>query len=108
MRSWWDVEPSWQNSVASIRRARDRQVMLGDEDGYAIVFPASGDLARLAVRPDARRRGIGSMLLDAAATLAGKPLRILNVDARDAGIDAFLTSVGAKRTVRQIEMAIAL
>lgn len=108
MRSWWDIEPSWQNSVASLRRARDRQVILGNTDGYAIVFPDSGDFPRLAVRREARRRGVGSTLLDAAATLAGKPLRILNVVARDAGIDAFLTSAGAKRTVRQLEMALTL
>lgn len=104
MRSWWDIEPSWQNSIASVRRARARQVILGDENGYAIVFPDSGDLPRLAVRQEARRRGAGSNLLDAAATLAGKPLRIMNVDARDAGIDAFLTAAGAQPTVRQIEM----
>ena len=103
-----DVEPSWQNSDASIARAREPHVILGDADGYAVVFPASGDLAQLAVRREARRRGIGTQLLNAAAGVAGKPLRIVNVDERDAGIAAFLEHAGAIRTVRQLEMTRSL
>lgn len=99
-----DVEPAWQNSDASIRRAKAPHVTLGDERGYAIVFPDNGDLPRLVVRRDARRQRIGTRLLQSAAAIAGKPLRILNVDDRDAGIAAFLDANGARRTVRQLEM----
>lgn len=99
-----DVEPSWQNTTQSIFRARDAHVLLGDADGYAVLFPSNGDVAQLAVRRDARRRGIGTRLLHEAARIAGKPLRIMNVDERDDGIAAFLEAVGAKRTVRQLEM----
>lgn len=101
---WCDVAPSWQNTTASLRRARDQYVVLGDGDGYAVVFPSNGDLPQLAVRPEARRRGEGTRLLQAAATKAGKPLRIINVDAGDEGIAAFLTKAGAVRTVTQLEM----
>jgi ribosomal protein S18 acetylase RimI-like enzyme len=104
LESWWDVEPSWQNSTASIQRARDPHVLLGDDDGYAVVFPSTGDLPRLAVRREARRRGVGTRLIRAAAEIAQKPLRIINVDARDEGIAAFLAALGARRFVRQIEM----
>lgn len=102
--SWWDVQPSWQNSTASILRARDRYTVLGDDDSYAIVFPATGDVPQFAVRREARRRGLGTRLLQDAAATAGKPLRILNVDARDQGMAAFLAALGAQRFVRQIEM----
>jgi ribosomal protein S18 acetylase RimI-like enzyme len=102
--SIWDVEPSWQNSTASIRRARDPHLLLGDDDAYAIVFPSTGDLPQLAVRREARRRGVGTRLIRAAAEIAQKPLRIINVDARDEGIAAFLAALGARRFVRQIEM----
>lgn len=101
---WCDIAPSWQNTTASLRRAGDRLVVLGDADGYAVVFPATGDLPQLAVRPEARRRGTGTRLLHGAATVAGKPLRILNLDDRDRGIAAFLAAAGAAPTVRQIEM----
>ncbi|HET7437026.1 MAG TPA: GNAT family N-acetyltransferase, partial [Thermoanaerobaculia bacterium] len=103
-RAFRDVELSWQNSDASIARARDPHVILGDEDAYAILFPASGDLAQLAVRRDARRRGIGTRLLREAAQLAAKPLRILTIDDRDRGIAAFLAANGAELFVREIEM----
>lgn len=102
--SWRDVEPSWQNSDVSIARARDPHTLLGDANGYAVVFPSNGDLAQLAVRRDARRRGLGTRLLRAAAELAGKPLRIMNVDERDAGIASFLARSGATKIVRQLEL----
>ena len=47
-------------------------------------------------------------LLHAAASLAGKPLRIMNVDERDHGIAPFLENAGATRFVRQLEMTRSL
>jgi ribosomal protein S18 acetylase RimI-like enzyme len=105
---WHDVQPSWQNSSASIARAIDTHVTLGNDDGYVIVFPNTGDVPQLAVRPEARRKGLGTRLLHAAASLAGKPLRIMNVDDRDLGIAAFLEHAGATRFVRQLEMTRSL
>ena len=99
-----DIEPPWQNRPASISRAREPHVTLGDERAMAILFPGNGDLPHLAVRRDARRLGLGTQLLHAAAQRAGKPLRIMNVDERDEGIARFLETVGAKKMVRQLEM----
>lgn len=104
-RLWWDVQPSWQNSTFSIARAQDEHVILGDENGYVVVFPSTGDVPQLAVRPEARRKGVGTRLVELAAAAAGKPLRFINVDDRDAGIAAFLEHLGARRTVRQLEMS---
>ena len=104
LRLWWSVLPAWQNSTASIGRAAEEHMTIGDDDGYAIVFPGNGDLAQLAVRPESRRRGTGTRLLEEAAALAGKPLRIMNVEDSDAGIASFLERAGATRTVRQVEM----
>lgn len=108
--SFLDVAPAWQNSEASFRRARDPRVILGAFDGdllagYAIVFPRTHDLAQLAVRRTHRRRGIGAALFDRAAVEAEGMVRILNVDARDEGIDAFLGASGAEQFIRQREMA---
>jgi ribosomal protein S18 acetylase RimI-like enzyme len=108
-----DVEPSWQNSEASIRRALHPRVILGAFDGdvlagYAIVFPLTHDLAQLAVRRTHRRRGFGSALLDRATVAAEGSLRILNIDARDQGIDAFLCARGAANYIRQLEMVRSL
>lgn len=105
---WFDIHPSWQNTTASIARAKDQHIVIGDEDGYAIVFPNTGDLPQLAVRREARRRGIGTRLLEQAAAIAQRPLRIINVDSRDEGIAKFLAARGAKPFIRQIEMERAL
>jgi len=108
-----DVEPTWQNSAAAIRRAADPRIILGAFDGelltgYAVVFPRTHDLAQLAVRPTHRRRGIGSALLDRASAEAEGTLRILNVDAGDSGIEAFLRARCAEPFIRQREMACSL
>jgi GNAT superfamily N-acetyltransferase len=108
VRLWWDVQPSWQNTTNSIHRARSPHVILGDEDAYAVLFPENGDLAQLAVRPEARRQGRGRALLEQAAQIANKPLRIMNVDERDRDSAAFLEHVGANHMVRQLEMVRAL
>lgn len=105
---WWDFVPSWQNANASLARATDEQLFVGDEDSYAIVFPATGDLAQFAVRPSMRRRGLGRRLLAQAHALAGKPLRIMNVDENASTLAAFLERVGATRLIRQIELVRAL
>jgi len=104
IRSWCDVAPSWQNDVPSLRRARDPYVVLGTPEAAAVVFPRTGDLPLLAVTPAARLQGFGRTLLNAAATRANKPLRIVNVDDRDPGIAAFLENCGAGRGVGQWEM----
>ena len=103
-----DVLPSWQNTPSSITRAREPHVVLGDDRGFVVVFPSNGDVPLLFVAPGERRKGRGTRLLEAAAAIAGKPLRIMNVDERDAGIAAFLEHAGAQRTVRQLEMLRAL
>ncbi|MGK2859084.1 MAG: GNAT family N-acetyltransferase [Thermoanaerobaculia bacterium] len=104
-----DSEPSWQNSDESICRAGDPRVPLVAHDaggvvGYAMLFPVTRDLAQIAVAGGARRRGIGRALLAAARARCGSPFRILNIDARDSGTNAFLDAVGATEIVRQFEM----
>jgi ribosomal protein S18 acetylase RimI-like enzyme len=99
-----DVALSCQNSLASIRRAPEPYVVIGDEHGAAVIFPASADLALLTVPRRARRQGHGTRLLGAAVARASRPLRILNIDARATGIARFLDVAGATPLVRQIEM----
>jgi len=90
-------EPSWQNSDASIARARDEQVELTHAAGSVVLFPNSGDLAQL-------RGRVSTNLLRQALERAGKPLRIMNIDEGEHGLAAFLESAGAVKFVRQLEM----
>src|SRR5438067_4001102 len=93
IRSWCDFAPTWQNDVPSILRASEPYEIFGDDKGAIVVFPSNGDVPMLAVRPDARRHGIGRALLNAP----GRPLRIMNIDDRDRGMAAFLETCGATR-----------
>lgn len=112
VRALFDVEPSWQNSIESLLRARAPRTTLAVFDGEALagcaVVFANGDLPLLAVAPAHRRRGIGRSLLVSAASAAGKPLRILNVEIGYEPADRFLRACGAVETVRQYEMVRAL
>jgi ribosomal protein S18 acetylase RimI-like enzyme len=101
---FFDMRPSWQNSIRSIERAAEPHVAIGDEHAIAVLFPSNGDVPLLAVHPDARRQGLGRTLLDLAARRAAKPLRIMNIADDAHGITAFLERIGATRFVRQIEM----
>ena len=102
------LQTAWQNSTNSIARAKATHVTLGNDDGFVIVFPNTGDVPQFFVREEARRKGLGTQLLQAAGNLANKPLRIMNVDDRDEGLASFLDHLGGKRFVRQIEMERAL
>lgn len=110
LSTFFDAAPSWQNSIDSIARAAAPRTILGVREnerllGCAVVFD-NGDLPFVAVAREARRRGIGTKLLNAAA--AGRALRILNVDASLAAAASFLTACGATKTVAQFEMLRAI
>jgi len=106
--SWCDMTPTWQNSVASIRRSLEPYAIVGDERGAAVVFPSTGDVPLLAVPPIHRRQGRGRALLAAAHAAAGRRLRVMNIDDGAKGIEAFLEACGAQRMVRQVEMVCEL
>jgi GNAT superfamily N-acetyltransferase len=93
-----NLQPSWQNSDASIARATDTHVRIGDDQGHIIVFPNTGDV------PQFRGTITTQLLNEALATTGGKPLRILNIDERDTALAQFLEAAGAKKFVRQKEM----
>lgn len=86
--------PSWQNSLASIRRAIEPYVVVADGDDWAVVFPSNGDLALFS--------SANPRLLAGAAHAAGQPLRIINADV---GATPFLDAAGCTRTVAQLEMS---
>jgi ribosomal protein S18 acetylase RimI-like enzyme len=100
-----DVVPSWQNSIDCLRRSGDDRRVMTIDGGWVIVHAATGDLSQLAVDPARRRRGIGTRLLRHTAAVAGKSLRILNVDTRSDAVRNFLAAAGAERFITQLEMA---
>ena len=106
-----ELEPSWQNDIASLSAVADEAQCWAISDchglvAYAVLFPTSNTLAQICVRKDRRQEGIGSSLLHACQ--AGDTLRLLNVDVTSTEFQSFLGSVGAVPTVRQFELKMNL
>ena len=110
MRSFWDQEPSWQNSFEAVERAPEDFLILGAQKenslvGYIIFEPASGDITQLAVDPVHRRTGIGSRLLTRA--LSGNQhhaVKAINYTTDQEGISFLMESFGITWRGKQYEM----
>lgn len=66
--TFWDFEPSWQNSIYSILRKKDYFKFLGLYEGnnlagYGIIEKHTGDIPQMAISPNHRRKGFGKILL---------------------------------------------
>lgn len=114
LRSFWDFQPSWQNSIASVRAApTEFETVVAKEEGrvvgYGVIERRSGDVPQLAVAKPFRRRGIGrSILNDLAARCEAPHLAVINVEGGRSEVDAFLTKSGFAPFVGQYEMVLGL
>lgn len=113
--SFWDWQPSWQNSPGAVARGSGRGVVLGAfRDGrcvgYVVFVPAAGRILQFAVAKDARRQGLGTRLLRSVRAQAApdRDLTIINVEAAATGTAAFLRTLGFVPTIGQYEMTRAL
>lgn len=110
--SFLDWEPSWENSLASLRRIPD-DVMLfeavhgGDTAGAIAYYPALSWIICVAVNPSFRRCGVGTKLVKHVALCAGKhgtSIRLVNVEHSDEGMIDFLGKIGFVLFTTQYEM----
>lgn len=106
-----DIEPSWQNSAASLNCIPDHLKChaMFDESGlagYAAVISHSGTLAQIAVRKDQRRNGIARSLLNAWPDKTA--LRVINADRSSDTFRSFMKSLGARRTHGQYALEMTL
>lgn len=111
--SFSDQVPSWSNSVASVKREKQLTttwVALHENEiaGYISVFLASRRIRQIGVRKDLRRKGIGTALMQQAAEVLGNPFTLINVDAQNKGLIAFLEKLGMTEILTQYEMKLSL
>lgn len=109
LSDWQTTPPSWQNTFDTTRRAAEDREVIGmwhhDElIGYAVRVPGTPGVAQLAIRPDQRRQGWGTVLLHHLAERAQCPLTLLNVDRRDEAALDFLERAGLENFINQVEM----
>jgi ribosomal protein S18 acetylase RimI-like enzyme len=110
-KSFWDGDPSWQNSIDAVERVANGRVVICayvDERcvGYGIAFKPWVSLMQLGVAPAHRRKGIGSKILSALQReVSGTDsLKVNNIDERLKGTLAFYETNGFKMVLEQYEM----
>ena len=114
LRTFWDFEPSWQNSVDSVMAVPETlsavtAVAGGQVVGYGIVEPKTGDLPQLAVDPEWRGKGVGGAIMGALAGLVeAENLVALNLDEASEAANAFVGAVGFAPYTAQYEMVLQL
>jgi ribosomal protein S18 acetylase RimI-like enzyme len=110
LSNFWDFYPSWQNSFESIQRAYDDFVALGvfagnELAGYCVFEPVSGDVTQIAVAPQHRRKGVGTLLLNEIIKLnKHDSVKVLNTDVLHYSITKFLEARNMDILVKQFEM----
>jgi ribosomal protein S18 acetylase RimI-like enzyme len=114
LRTFWDFEPSWQNSVDSVMAVPETMAAIaavsgGKVVGYGLVEPKTGDVPQLAVDPDRRGDGIGRAILGQLAELTeGENLVVLNLEETSESANAFAEAVGLAPYTAQYEMLLPL
>ncbi|SHE51314.1 GNAT family N-acetyltransferase [Chryseobacterium sp. OV279] len=111
IRSFWDIEPSWQSSIPVLDGILQDCTLLGafkDDQlvGYAIYNPAVRKIYQIAVDKNYRNQGIGTQLFRAIGEMTdGQAISVNNVDDTSENTAAFLgNTIGLKNWVSQFEM----
>jgi len=108
--SMCDFHSSWQNSFEAIGRSPEAFVISGVFSGnlligYGIFEPASGDITQLAVLPECRRKGVGTVLFSEMLTLnQHNNIKAINTDTNCKSIGPFFASHGLALKGKQYEM----
>lgn len=109
LQAWWNYEPTWQYSWEAASRTEDQFRCMGafrDQElvGYLNFHPIKGRIQQLAVRPDHRRNGVATSLIQFATQECSGPLSAINIDEHDSASLAFFAAMGLEELIGQIEM----
>ncbi|MCK5077062.1 MAG: GNAT family N-acetyltransferase [Calditrichia bacterium] len=113
-KTFWDFQPSWQNSIDSIQRKFEHFVILGIfiEDkpaGYGIIEKATGDIPQLAIDKKFRRKGMAITLLYYLLLHAeGNEIKIINTCTQNQPFIKLANSINLSPGHGQYEMLLKL
>jgi len=109
-----DFDPSWQNSVDSINRKKEKISVIGifiDNTlvGYGALEKHSGDIMHLAIAREYRRRGLATLLLKHLCSLVEvNNITIINTLANYQPFNRLMESTGIGPRPGQYEMLLEL
>lgn len=113
-KSFWEFEPSWQNSIDSINRKLDYFQCLGiyTNDsllGYAFIEKHTGDIPQLAIHKDFRRKGLATLLISELISLSNtEKVQIINTETGVTSFVDFAKSINLQPGHGQYEMILDL
>ena len=113
MESFWDINPTWQNSKKVITKLRTENTALGaylkkQFVGYIIYNPETKRVQQIATHKDFRKKGIASSLINELAKKHGNTFSIINVDKKAESVTNFFDSIGFKNDLEQLEMELKI
>ena len=113
---FFDWQPSWGNTIASIQRIPDEVIILGahvqtELVGFLVYYPLLRWILNLAVHRSYRRQKIGTALIAKLKDVIGPqdpPIKIINIEHADKSMIEFLNTVGKMHDIGQYEMKLDL
>lgn len=113
IKTWWNSEPSWQNSTSSMNRIQEHIMMVGAFEnnqltGYLILNPTSKRIHQFGVDKNFRHRGIGRALFQFISSDSDTDFSLINIDDTDQQTNDFLRRLGFAGTIQQFEMSLEL
>ncbi|WP_458626784.1 GNAT family N-acetyltransferase [Winogradskyella sp. PC D3.3] len=113
MESFWDINPTWQNSRNVINESKHHNMSWGAYSknqliGYVIYNPTHKRIQQIAVSKDFRKNRIASTLLLKLTETYGNAVSIINVDKSSKNVNAFLKKIGLENNLEQLEMELNL
>lgn len=111
IKTWWNTEPSWQNSISGMKRIEEQIMMVGAFEnnqlsGYLILNPTSKRIHQFGVDKNFRHRGIGRALFQFISSVADTDFSLINMDDADQQTNDFLRRLGLVGTIQQFEMSL--
>jgi ribosomal protein S18 acetylase RimI-like enzyme len=111
LSTFWDGDPSWQNSIDAIGRSQKVKRILGAYSGgrcvgYIVFSSVFGRVAQIAVDRAFRRRGIATALMLAMQSVMaeGYSMQVINIDKTITSAMSFFAARGFLERVTQYEM----
>jgi ribosomal protein S18 acetylase RimI-like enzyme len=106
-REFWDIIPSWQNSIHSLSKSRQKCIVALIDNkivGYCIFSKTHQKIYQIAVDKKNRNKGIGTSLINEVNKAIKSEVSIINVDASNKNTNDFLLNLGLKIFAKQFEM----
>lgn len=113
LKSFWDWDPTWQNSISSAENTNYLSTVIGAFDsnlliGYLIYNPNSNRIQQFAVNKEHRNQGVGKQLFQYISRENEKEFSTINIDTNSINTNDFLLSLGLDVYIKQYEMELKL